>query len=483
MRYVLIIIVSLACYNAFSQEIALKSYSISGNIKDEISRPVEYAQVLVQSAQGNIIAYTQSDSLGHYNISYTTDLDSIVLMISRLGFLPKLTKLSVSEKKYDTHLQRANESYLKEIVVNDRNPIEVEGDTISYLPSAFTDGTETNVEDVLEKLPGISVDKGSGKIKYQGKEIKKILLDGDDLTGSNYKVLSKNLSADWLGEVEILKHFTDSRLLHGIKQSEEVAINLKLKEGTKSPLFGTVMFGGGTTSKYTSKAELLSYLKRLKLFAIGVANNTGKDMETYNLETYSSSELKYNGFLMADKILDNELLPPEFFGKENFTFHEGQFISNSMVIKPSRKLNIRSTTTLYNNRLNFNFKDSTSYFLPDGLNISLKQQQKQTQKPLELFQDIKFDYQLSKKEDLLTRVQFKNSEKQIISLIESNYGNYYQDELKEQVQFFGSLSYINKLNSNWALITDFQFGLEQLNENLELVEIPITSTITEQNIN
>jgi len=56
-------------------------------------------------------------------------------------------------------------------------------------------------------------------------------------------VLSKNLSADWLEEVEILKHFTNSRLVQGIQQSEEFAINLKLKEDAKSPLFGTVDAG------------------------------------------------------------------------------------------------------------------------------------------------------------------------------------------------------------------------------------------------
>ena len=62
-----------------------------------------------------------------------------------------------------------------------------QNDTIFYNIQKFKDGSERNVEDVLAKLPGVTVDKGTGKIKYQGKEIKKILLDGDDLTDNNYQ--------------------------------------------------------------------------------------------------------------------------------------------------------------------------------------------------------------------------------------------------------------------------------------------------------
>ena len=125
--------------------------------------------------------------------------------------------------------------------------------------------------------------KKSGVITYQGKKIKKILLDGDDLTGDNYQVMSKNMSADWLEGVEVLKRLNDSRLMHGVRESDEVAINLKLKEEAKSPLFGSAETGLGSRPNYKAEAELLSYSKGFKLFAPVDANNTGEDLEVYNL--------------------------------------------------------------------------------------------------------------------------------------------------------------------------------------------------------
>ncbi|MCF6239973.1 MAG: carboxypeptidase-like regulatory domain-containing protein [Bacteroidales bacterium] len=482
MKYVFVIIFFLGiCNNAVSQEIDLKTYSVKGSIKDSLNQPVSYAQILVQSEQGSIINYTLSDSLGNYKISYSSNEDSVILMVSRIGFSSQLIIISTNIKQYNFSLKTASESFLKEIIVTDRNPIEARQDTINYLASAFTDGTEINAEDVLEKLPGISVNKSTGKISYQGKEIKKILLDGDDLTDNNYKILSKNLSADWLNEVEVLKHFTESRLLHGIEQSEDIAINLKLKERAKAPLFGTIMLGGGIKSKYTFKSELLSYSNKIKLFTVGVANNTGFDLETYDLNTYSNSQIKYTSFLFPEKILNNELFAPDFFKTENFTFHEGQFISNSMVIKPSSKINIRSTTTIYNNRLNYIFSDSLSYFLPVGLNFAVNQKQIQIQKPQELFQDIKYNYQLSEKEDLQLRLQFKIAEHRLSSLNRTDIINNQENDNNEQQEIYSTLSYTNRLSSNWVLTSDLLLGFNKLKENLLLSGNLLTAGNIRQN--
>jgi len=490
MRYTLIIII-FVCVNlsCFAQKTKSEIYAVRGTVKDTLNLPVAYAQILILNSKKDILAYTQSNSLGNYSIAYKTVLDSITLKVLRLGFLTKEIKLSIDTKRQDFTLTYAKENQLKEIVIKNRHPIEAKRDTINYLASAFIDGTETNVEDVLAKLPGVSVNKNTGEIKYQGKAIKKILLDGDDLTGQNYKVLTKNLSADWLEDVEILKHFTDNRLLHGIKQSEDVAINLKLKESAKAPLFGSLTAGGGTTSKYKTKAELLSYLKKLKLFTVGNSNNTGTDLETYNMETYTSSrQSAYKGFLFADHLLQNELVPPSFLKEENFTFQKGQFVSNVMLLKPSSKLKIRSFTTLYNNSLDFNYKDSLSYILSNNQNVIITQSQKQKQKPFEVFQGLKLDYQLSKKEDITARIQFKDANKQLTSFNETNFSNTKEKDNTNQQQFYGGISYTNKLNSKWAMVTDFEFGKDNLDEKLNLLEIPknnktINQTLLQDYIN
>lgn len=452
-----------------SQNANLDKYTIAGTIKDSLSNPVAYAQVIIQSTPGNFIAYTQSDIKGNYRLSFSTNLDSVILMASRLGYATFKIKIPSGLKNYTIVLQNAAQSRLQEITVTDRNPIEEKGDTLSFSVRAFTNGTETVAEDVLAKLPGVNVDKNSGKIKYQGKEISKILLDGDDLSGKNYKVLSKNLSADWLSEVEILKHFSDNRLLHGIKQSEEVAINLKLKESAKAPLFGDIKLGAGNTRKYASKAELLNYFSKLKAFTVGLANNTGEDVEYYDSESYLATELRYKGFWNSEPILNNKVSAPSYFNTENFIFHEGQFVSNSLVFKPFKKLKIRSTTTLYHNNLLFDTNDSSSFYLPGSASFFVTNSLHQNQKPLKLFQNLKINYELSPSEELLVNLRYKNTTGYINTLNQTNFFNYQDYDSSYWNELFGTFSYTKKLNPNWVFITNFDYNSDRLNEKTKII--------------
>ncbi len=258
-----------------SQSKSTEHYQFSGYVKSSDNNALDFVQIVVLSNKDKTLAYTTSNESGYYSLPFNCNSDSVFLRVSRLAYVSQTIKLAVTAKTCNFVMQAAKSSHLDEIVVTDNEEAITEvGDTLRYLARSFTDGTEVNAEDVLAKLPGVTVDKSSGQIKYQGKEIKKILLDGDDLTDNNYKVVSKSLSANWLDKIEILNRFSENRLLKGIEQSNDVAINLKLKESVKSPFFGSVTVGGGNTNKYMGKAELLSYLKNVKLFTTAEANNT-----------------------------------------------------------------------------------------------------------------------------------------------------------------------------------------------------------------
>jgi hypothetical protein len=454
-----------------SQDKSKSDYTLSGTVYDSDNSPVELVQILVQTPNKVTLAYGFTNQSGAYSLTFSTQQDTIILSASRIGYTAVFIKTPTNIGSKDIVLSISPNSQLSEITVTDKGPIEDSGDTLAYFVSKFIDGSEKTVEDVIAKLPGFSIDTSTGKIKYQGKEIKKILLDGDDLTGNNYTVLSKNLSADWLEEVEVLKRFSDSRLLQGIEQSDDVALNLKLKEDVKAPIFGNLMAGIGTTQKYTSKVELLSYLKKVKLFAVGTSNNIGRDLETYDLETYTSRQLQYRGFLSAGEILNTELSPPTLLNEDNFIFHQGYFASNSFVARPSSKLSIRSVTTVYDNNRTFNFLDSLFYILPNQSGFSLTQQQNQNQKPFQLFQDLKIDYMLNEKTDISSRWQLKTNNDFINSINKTSLSqDILENSSNESYQLFGNLSYIKKINNKWASTTDAQFGIENQKENINLRE-------------
>lgn len=448
----------------FSQE-----NKLTGKITSKSQEQLENVVIILEEYQGHVIAFGNSDDMGKYSIEYNTEQDSISIKFRRLGLETIARKIPVSVRELNVVMGLAAKNTLEEVVVRNRRPIESKGDTIAYNPRYFKDGTERNVEDLLAKLPGISVDATSGTIKYQGREIKKILLDGDDLTGSNYKVLSKNLSADWLEEVEVVKKFNNKRLLRGIKQSNDIAINLKLNENAKAPIFGKADIGAGIKSKYALKAELLSYLKKMKLFSTAETNNIGTDLETYDLETYLDNQQGGKGFINPTNILDNDLASPNFFKQENFTFHHGVFVSTAALFKPNGKLKIRSLTNFYDNNLSFLTSDSLAYFLPDGRTLSINEFQNQTQRPREVFQDIKIEYAIKENQDLNIRFQYKNVLSKTNAINQTALINATQFDALEQNRLLATATYTKKLNANWAGEIELKLGNENLNENLEVL--------------
>src|SRR5690625_1494275 len=89
--------------------------------------------------------------------------------------------------------------------------IQVKEDTVSYRASAFLDGSEQKVEDLLRKLPGIQVE-ADGQVKYKGKFIEKVLLEGDDLFDLNYTIGTKNMNVDIIDQVQAIENYSENSL-------------------------------------------------------------------------------------------------------------------------------------------------------------------------------------------------------------------------------------------------------------------------------
>ncbi|WNB17227.1 hypothetical protein [Marivirga arenosa] len=445
--------------------------TLKGRVLSEDSSAVDFAYVIAQEVvSGKVLNYTFSSDKGYFSLDLVSKDDSVVLIFSRLGYVKKeLTVNSYSDSLFVV-LSMDSSNFLNEVkVIPDVITSSEDSDTISYFANSFIDGTETNVEDLLEKMPGFSINNETGEIKYQGKTIKKILLDGDDLTGTNYKVISKNLSADLIEEIEVLKNFSDLRLLKGIKKSEDVAINLKIKDELKSPFFGNAKLGGGTNSRYSGDADILSYNKAMKLYFIASANNTGYDLESYDLETYMDINMaEYKGFFGSSEILEGRLEAPPFFPEDKFTFHQGQFLSNTMLVNLSEHSNLKSTSTFYNNDINFNFRDSINYLIDEENLFIFEQERFQNKKPLEFFQGIEYTSQLSKKEDLKAKIQFRKSIEDISSLNLNSFNTIEDQMLVQKDLLYSNVSYQRQLNSKWVFTTEFEGNFDNLTEEISI---------------
>ena len=92
-------------------------------------------------------------------------------------------------------------------------------------------------------MPGVEVDS-EGKITVNGKEVKKVMVDGKEFFSDDPKVASKNLPAKMIDKLQVLDKKSDMAQITGFDDGEEeTVINLTVKPGMKQGWFGNA-YGG-----------------------------------------------------------------------------------------------------------------------------------------------------------------------------------------------------------------------------------------------
>ena len=229
---------------------------IRGVVKNAINESLENVNIFIKPInKGNIIVYSSSDNKGNYKLRISKK-GKFNLFFSSLGYESKIIPLDVNGQKeieYDIILKEKIFE-LNEIIIVAEKPITIKKDTITFKTKFFLRGNEQVVGDLLKNIPGLNIDS-KGTVKVGNQEIEKLMIDGDDLFEKGYKILSKNMPSYPIEEVEILKNYSNNKLLKGIENSNKVALNLKLNEKSKRIWFGNISTGYGLKSKQVSCAR------------------------------------------------------------------------------------------------------------------------------------------------------------------------------------------------------------------------------------
>jgi len=141
--------------------------------------------------------------------------------------------------------------------------------------SLFAKGDEKNVEELIRRLPGIDVDAAGG-IFFQGKSVEKVMVEGNDLLGQGYQLLTRNFDAKAVKRVDVLEHFQEERLLKGVEESDRVALNLTLQEDAQT-LAGLLEGAYGYRHAYAGRVNLTYMATQQQWIALGNSNNMGEN--------------------------------------------------------------------------------------------------------------------------------------------------------------------------------------------------------------
>ncbi|MCX7551395.1 carboxypeptidase-like regulatory domain-containing protein [Xanthomarina sp. F2636L] len=271
------VVLLLSVCSAYSQNISIK-----GQVTDSLKSPLEYANILaIPELENKDIRFAITDSRGNFLLKLESE-QQYKLTISYLGYFPKeINIITYNEDMNKDFVLVEDVSKLNEVSLTYKIPISVKKDTITYRTDAFITGEERKLRDVLKKLPGIEVDR-DGNVTAQGKKITKVLVEGKTFFTGNSKLAVNNIPADAVEEVVVLDNYNEIAMLKGLQDSEDMALDIKLKEDKKKFVFGDVEAGAGIKERYLVHPKLFYYSPKTNLNFIGDLNNTGNKRFTFN---------------------------------------------------------------------------------------------------------------------------------------------------------------------------------------------------------
>ncbi len=352
---------------------------IKGRLTNAKGEPVVNATVQAFQKE-QLIGWCISTPGGQFelSISATTELQ---LHISHINYEKKLITLNGPSENLDLGIIQLTEQkrILDTVIVAKKDPVKISGDTIIYKAKQYLSQETRVVEDLLRKLPGIQVSE-DGRISFQHTDIKKILIDGADLAGNGYQLISKNLAAETIENIELIRNFSENRLLAAFEKSGEAGINLTLNKEYATSVSGNLTLGASSDKRYQYKGTLQAFGKKLKLISLAESNTTGNFLQGSIQSGFNNHYKEGTVTSPFMSSYQNQLLQPELITPPSlplpYTYNNrDQQAMLTLHAKGKANNGFRLTGGFFRNEYELRRQGADQYRLADGSGWTLNSQE------------------------------------------------------------------------------------------------------------
>ena len=256
-----------------------KIVTVSGRVIEAGTKePVELAAVqllsLPDSAQ---VAGMTTSTQGYFSLSKQKP-GKYLLKVSFIGYVTKIIPVQLTANvpaKKMGNIELATDAVMLQeaVVVAEAPQVTVVEDTLMYNSSAYRTPEGAMLEELVKKLPGAEIDD-DGNVKINGKDLKKIMVDGKEFFGGDVKTGLKNLPVDMVDKLKTYDKKSDLARVTGIDDGEEeTVLDLSVKPGMNKGWFGNADVAAGTEDRYSGKLMLNRFVDKTQFSIIGSANN------------------------------------------------------------------------------------------------------------------------------------------------------------------------------------------------------------------
>jgi hypothetical protein len=241
--------------------------------------PVEQATIrllnVTDSMLINGVVTSRNGSFSIKNIAAGTYL----LAVTFVGYEPYYQPLQITGRNNPVNvgeIELRNDAIAlgEAVVIGKAAEVVVRNDTIEYNADSYKVTEGSVLEDLLKKMPGVEV-SSEGTITVNGKQVKRIMVDGKEFFSDDPNVASKNLPADMIDKLQVVDRKSDMTRMTGFDDGEEeTIINLTVKPGMKQGWFGNAFAGYGSRERYEGNAMINRFMNNDQVTLMGGLNNT-----------------------------------------------------------------------------------------------------------------------------------------------------------------------------------------------------------------
>ena len=232
---------------------------------------------LLSVPDSSVVKVAMTDEGGNYTMTDLTP-GTYLLKVTSLEYSDQVKRIELPAGKTVMDFAMKTDTKLIDEVTVEAKAIRVEqkGDTTQYNAEAYKTNPDATVQDLITKMPGITLE--NGVVKAQGEQITKVMIDGQEFFGDDASAALKNLPAEIVSKIQVYDQASDQAKFTGISDGNEAkALNIVTKAGKNQGQFGKIYAGYGTPNDlYMAGANVNFFKGTRRISIVGMSNNVNQ---------------------------------------------------------------------------------------------------------------------------------------------------------------------------------------------------------------
>jgi Outer membrane protein beta-barrel family len=173
-----------------------------------------------------------------------------------------------------------------DVVIRGRVPPAVQkGDTTEFNANAYKTHPDATVEELVTKMPGVTVDNTTGTVQAGGETVQRVLVDGKPFFGDDPTIAMRNLPAEVVDKIQVFDQLSEQAQFTGFDDGQYTkTMNIVTRQRNASSEFGKLIAGYGDDGRYNAGGNMNFFDGNSRVSLLGSSNNI-------NTQNFSAQDL------------------------------------------------------------------------------------------------------------------------------------------------------------------------------------------------